>query len=695
VIARIQFSFVRFFPAAIFFGLLISNLAALGQSTAPRVPVGVVSDWTHRHLLYPESSDVFKKARLQSDPRWMQNWYLRHPEAWWPEYHPVRHKPAHRDWSVPLGTAIYEPLFDSTFTFSIGAQTGNGTLTAQDLGSGEMLATTGSLTVTGGSDLGTYALYPGGPGVTTSPAGAFVFDDLIFPAADPTLDTDGVVFAGAGKEINIWGNSAGNYSFYTYTGGTYTTQVTSGGTFTPTVNANPDPGGGQTFPAKFVFDVTQAPSCTSDFAVIGIPTSRAVVSQANIIGLNNLYSNSTSTGFCPTNGPTVTFAYTSGTGQVPASVVISESGQQIAYVENNSGFSFFHVLTIGTTGTNGTGATSPVAPGAAGGNNAVDTRVRLSPDGGTTNQSSTTEPFVVYTPKDSADVAYVTTYSTASGGSGYLYKIGNVFNGSAPTIIWSVAITAIPSTPVYDNVSNNIYFTDSAGRIDFVTDTGTAPTVTYGAVLASGTTSENPVIVDVTNQVLYAFFNSNGTNAIVVQAPTSLASSVSVPVGAATTTYTGPYLPDFNNAFYSGTGTPFMYVAGTGTGTLPTLYSIGFTGGVLNSSATASAALATGTADASPVSEFYNATLAKDFLFVGVSNNCVATTLGGTAGCVMSLDITSGFPTINATTTALAAAGGTSGIIPDNESSLPEASSIYYATKSGQTLVKATQSTLN
>jgi hypothetical protein len=95
------------------------------------------------------------------------------------------------------------------------------------------------------------------------------------------------------------------------------------------------------------------------------------------------------------------------------------------------------------------------------------------------------------------------------------------------------------------------------------------------------------------------------------------------------------------------------------------------------------------------VSEFYNPTLAKDFLFVGVSNNCVATTQGGTAGCVMSLDITSGFPTINANSTALPATGGTSGIIPDNDSNLPEASSIYYATKSGATLVKASQSTLN
>ena len=68
-----------------------------------------------------------------------------------------------------------------------------------------------------------------------------------------------------------------------------------------------------------------------------------------------------------------------------------------------------------------------------------------------------------------------------------------------------------------------------------------------------------------------------------------------------------------------------MYVAGTGTGTLPTLYSVGFnSSGVMNSTADATtAALATGTADSSPLTEFYNVSLLKDFLFVGVTDHCV------------------------------------------------------------------------
>jgi len=633
--------------------------------------------------------------RLRDDPRWLQSWYLRYPQAWSQAYLPGSYKHPHRDWNVSLGTVSFVPVFDSTFTFTIGTQTGNGSLNLIAQAAGSYLATAGSVTVTGAQDVGTFPLYPGGPAITTSPNGAFLYDNLASPAANPRLDVDGLLFNnGGGLETNIWGNSAGNYSFYTGTAaGAYPIQITSNGSFNFNLSATPDPGGGQTYPAKFVFDVTKPPSCANDFVVIGLPVAPAST-QANIIGFNNLYSTAAATGFCPTVGPTAKFAYASGAGEVPASVVISQNGQQLAYIENLAGSSYFHVLTIGTTGGNGTGATAAVVPGT--GNNAVDKRVLLSPDGGTTNQGSTNAPWVVYTPKDTSDVAYVTTYSTAGTGSGYIYKISNVFNGSAtPTIVWHAPITAIPSTPVYERISNKVFFTDSNGRIDYIIDSGASPSVVYGSIVASGSTSENAVVVDTAHQMVYASFNSNGTNAVVVQTPTSLASSVSVPVGTKTTTFTGPYAMDFNNAWYTGVGTPLMYVAGTGTGTLPTLYSVGFNGsGVMNSTTSASAALATGAADSSPVTEFFNTTLNKDFLFVAVTNHCVATTKGGAAGCIMSLDISSGFPTVNAGTTALAATGGTTGIIVDNNSNLAQASSVYYATKTGNTLVKATQAAL-
>lgn len=668
---------------------------ALVGGPLPRTPVGIASDWTHRHVLYPDSKDFFVMARLQRDPRWAQNWYLRHRQLWWPERFHVRFEEpgSQRDWSVPLSaspaTASFEPLFN--FAFSIGPNAGYGSLDTTDIFNGEFLATAGTLTVTGGGAVGSYPLYPGGPAQTTSPAGAFLYNNVLYPSIAPLIDNNGPLFIGSGLEVNIWSDAPDVYEFDDHTSSGYSDDAT-GEPFT----LSAAPGGGQTFPAKYVFDVTAAPSCANDFVVIGIPTNPAAGGQANIAGVNNLYSGGAGA-LCAT-GPTVKFAYASGTGQVPASVELSQNGSQIAYIENlPTGSSYFHVLTIGTTGTNGTSATAAVVPGAAGGNNAVDQSVLLSPDGGITNQSSTNAPFVVYTANDTNDFAYVTTYNPAGSGSGYLYKISNVFNGSAtPTIVWSVAISAVPSAPVYDWVSNKVFFTDGSGRLDYVVDTGSSPSVEYSAVLASGATSENAVVIDSTNEMVYATFNSNGINAIVVQAPTSMASPVAAPIGTGSTIYTGPYQPDFNNAWYTGSGTPLLYIAGTGTGTLPTLYSVGFNGsGVMNTSASATAALATGTADSSAVTEFYNATLGKDYLFVGVTNNCIATAGGGTAGCVMSLDITSGFPTINASSTALAATGGTSGIIVDNESGLTQASSIYYATKTGATLVKATQSGLH
>jgi len=648
--------------------------------------------------------------RSQRDPRWLANWYARHPDAWWPGYRGHGRRRSRRDWSVTLSgdaaTASFDPTFDFNYTIgsATGTDTGYGSVTTTDINNGQFLATGGNITLTATATdptnkfLGTYSLFPGGPAATTSPSGHLIYDNVLYPSIDPSLDLDGLLFTGTsmgtGLEINLfyWSTMPPpNYGFAIYSQTQYQAveEATTGAPFTLTE----DPGAGQTFPAKYVFDVTQAPSCANDYVVLGIPAIPASGGQANIVGVNNLYSGGAGA-LCST-GPTVTFAYASGTGEVPNAVAISQDGTQLAYIENlTTGSSYFHVLTLGTTGSNGTSATAAVVPGV--GNNAVDQTLLLSPDGGVTNQSSTNTIWVAYTPGDANDVAFATTYSTAGTGSGYLYKITNVFNGSAPTIAWSVPISAIPSTPVLDTASGNVYFTDSSGSVDYVVNSPTMPTVVYGPVLASGTTSETPVIVDSGNEMVYATFNSNGSNALVVQTPVNLASSVSVPVGTASTVYAAPYEPAFNNAFYTGSGTPLLYVAGTGTGTLPTLYSIGFNeAGVMNSAANATtAALATDTADSSPVTEFYNANLGTDYLFVGVTDNCVATVSGGIGGCVMSLDITNGFPTVDANTVALAAAGGTSGIIVDNDSTATQASNIYYATKTGATLVKATQSAL-
>ncbi len=216
-----------------------------------------------------------------------------------------------------------------------------------------------------------------------------------------------------------------------------------------TVSLGGGSGGRISGPAKFVFDVTAAPSCTTDFVVTGIAANGAAT-QANIVGLNRLYTNPGGTGFCAGTGPLVMFAYNVGGGQVPSLVALSLNGQKVAFSENNTlaGTSNFHVLKFATGAGNGTSATAPAVPGT--GNTAVDTKIALA--GG-----STTGPFVDY----AHDVAYVTTNGTAS----VVHKFSGVFNGTLAEVTtggWPATIPANPgvSTPVYDNVSRHVFATD-------------------------------------------------------------------------------------------------------------------------------------------------------------------------------------------------------------------------------------------
>jgi hypothetical protein len=130
-----------------------------------------------------------------------------------------------------------DPMFD--FSFSIGPDMGYGSLNTVDIGGGMFSAIGGSLTVTGGLDIGTYALSPGGPGVTISPFGAFAFDDVIYPASNPLLDVWGLLFSGGGLEINIWGNTPDNYSFYSHNGASYSVTDDSVATFRASAVSEP------------------------------------------------------------------------------------------------------------------------------------------------------------------------------------------------------------------------------------------------------------------------------------------------------------------------------------------------------------------------------------------------------------------------------------------------------------------------
>jgi hypothetical protein len=171
-----------------------------------------------------------------------------------------------------------------------------------------------------------------------------------------------------------------------------------------------------------------------------------------------------------------------------------------------------------------------------------------------------------------------------------------------------------------------------------------------------------------------------------------------------------------DNAFISG-GAGHMYVCGNAGGNA-TLYQIALPAtGVIPNPTTAAVgpALTTAAATCGPVTEFDNpGGTGTEYLFVSVTASAVT---GGTvvncpaaSGCLLSYIIGSipAPPAWSATfarTSAITAAGGTSGIIIDNSSTVVGASQIYFTPLANQTCttsggsggcaIQASQSALN
>src|SRR5262245_46658360 len=449
-------------------------------------------------------------------------------------------------------------------------------------------------------------------------------------------------------------------------------------------------GGTVGMPAKYSVDINSAPSCTNHFVVDGINIAGATA-QTTLVVLNSLYNNPDGNGLCADTAQTLMPPYNIGPGVVTSYVALSLDGTKIAVNENNGANSYFHVITWATGAGNGTSAAVPARPGI--GNSAVDAKLLLA--GGVT-----TAPFVDY----EADVAYITTSDSL------VHKFTGVFRGTPPEV--TAAGTGRPVTPVvpclsrpvFDSVSRHIFYTDSStGGIDYVDDSVVpAVSVENKFLFAPGLTVAAPVVIDSGSQKIYAFSpNPNGAAAVVSQADTnlSLASQVTVTIGAPTTNLS-TLMGDFNESYYNGvSGQSLLYVVGNDSSTnrVPALYAIGFDSSFkLNPTySNGPLLLARNVAGlgASPITAFFNTSLNKQFLFVGVSGSC---SLAVNSGCIRSLDVTNNvFPT-NATVNnvILAATGGTTSISIDNTSLSAGASSVYYMTLTGKTLVKATQAGL-
>ena len=141
-------------------------------------------------------------------------------------------------------------IYNFTFSDSAG-DAAYGQLTANPNGNGTYTVVSGFFQGTAGSILGNYPLYPNpnAPSTyATSPAGAFWYDNQLFPSTDPRLDTYGLLFTAGTIEINLWGgDQSGNltpgvYSLYEHDSsvGGYSIAFTGSATFsvTPVPEAN-------------------------------------------------------------------------------------------------------------------------------------------------------------------------------------------------------------------------------------------------------------------------------------------------------------------------------------------------------------------------------------------------------------------------------------------------------------------------
>ena len=458
-------------------------------------------------------------------------------------------------------------------------------------------------------------------------------------------------------------------------------------------------GAGQ-YPATFVHSFTSINCATPgppDFAVFNTGLAGSTT-QATIVAYDNIYSG------CSGTVPTVYWQYNTAYPQgsttddgsaIITSVLLSQDGSQVAFVQSNSSSvaslvmlkwkSNTALVQLDTAATNVTNSAyrTCTAP--------CMTRITFN---GSHNDTQSA-PFYDYTP--GSDTLYVGEDPLTTGGTSSLHKFTGVFDGTPAEETangWPVVVaSANLSSPVYDTNSKIVFVTASydgdndGARIHAVAQTATSTSVTNSIQLGpTGTGTALPVdgpIVDSSAGQVYAFVGSNATggggSAAVYQFPVSNVTGsnpTTATVGTGTSAGVELFIGSLDQAWFS-TGTGHLYVCGN-TGGAPTLYQVPVTSGTMGTSSTSIKALAKKAATCSPVTEFFNSP--TDWLFLSVQSNGNLSTCTG--ACIYSFNATTATSVTN--TAGLASAGGSSGIVVDNAAG-SGGSQVYFSTLSNQT----------
>jgi len=489
------------------------------------------------------------------------------------------------------------------------------------------------------------------------------------------------------------------------------------------------------FPAKFAFNLTANPDCTNDYVVFGLNVAGVTGGQANLVGMNKLYSGSNPTGLCGA-APGVYWSYNGSTagGSILTSVELSNDGAKIAYVESTATSSIFHVLTWKAgEGTSATAAVAPTKP-----NNCTATSSCLiSLTYSSTSTTTLAPPWIDY----GTDKAYL------ASDDGNVYRLSCAFRcplNQAPVIDWTFKLPVkgtggaapVPSGPVFDFTTKRIIIGDSLGEL-WVLNDGSTPSVIAGAPVmigGGGCTTTNPPgrtgtaapctasgksygvvespLVDVTSGKLFAFTGNDGTvgnSAAVVQLSETLTGIVRVHVGigsvANTTTNVDLHDGSFDNTYLNGTASSgHIFLCGTNTtNTIPYHWWIGFTAyPTMNSTATLGPQrVARAGVPCTPYTEFYNPNLNLGGVAADHDMVISGLTAAGANGYIITDDISTG--SIAGGLNFVNYPGGISAVTVDNVSTQAQASSVYFTTLTNSTVgtcgnthcaVKLTQSGL-
>jgi hypothetical protein len=431
------------------------------------------------------------------------------------------------------------------------------------------------------------------------------------------------------------------------------------------------------YAAKFSFDPNAPPDCTNDYVVFGLASSGVTGGRANLVAFNNLYVNDTGTGLCPGTAPIVLFAYNITTvtgGKITTSPILSEDGKKIGFVESIPGTSataIFHVVTwVGGVGQGGIGGAVPPPTGHM-----------ISVPFSVGANDSASSPWIDY----SADIVYV------GSDNGLVYKITGVFHGT-PTLSgspWPVqAGTFHLTSPVLDSVRGEL-MVGSANLFRIDTATGVVSTLMVGTGPSSGIVA--PPIVDVTNGTTFVVSANDGTSAVLVEFDTASTVELSrgrIGLGAHGGTAFNIHSPAVSNLYFTTPSSGVIRVCGTGAAdATPWQYAFSFDGrSMLPGPSFSQQLLASTAAHCAGFTEFFNPNVGggTDYFFFGLTKDCTGPS--GPGGCVA--EFTDAAPSTIHTMTV---SGGPSGIIVDNYSLSPEASSIYFTAEGINTAYKFTQ----